>query len=432
MVQLGGSRSRPVVWAAVALVALAAAGCAPAATSSSPAASANEPGTTTAAPRRSDAPTGNLTSAPTSEPTSRPTYGPPGKFVPTGSMTMGRDSATATLLLDGRVLIAGGSGYDAARSAELYDPTTGRFSQTGSMTRGHEVGTATLLLDGRVLIVGDWEYVSRTNRLESASADLYDPKTGTFTRTGSLPASRHFHTATRLLDGRVLIAGGETPSEGMGTATSELYDPKTATFSPTGSMTTPRIFHTATLLHDGRVLMAGGNGDSSAEIYDPVTGTFSSTGSMEIDRDHTATLLRDGRVLVVGDVGAELYDPATGTFSPTGPMLRSRLGSDPIGSPITAPLLSDGRVLVLDASFDVSSNEVVSAELYDPVTGTFSQAGPMNQGRFGFTDTLLSDGRVLFAGDRLPFVCAMVCPSLSPSEAAAINADRSSAELYVP
>jgi hypothetical protein len=431
MIQLGGSRSRAVVWAAVALVALAAAGCATPATPSAPGNSATASGRTSA-PSPSIQPTVYPTSAPSLGPTSRPTYAQPGKFVPTGSMTMGRDSATGTLLLDGRVLIAGGSGYDAARSAELYDPTTGRFSKTGSMTRGHEVGTATLLLDGRVLIVGGWEYLSRTNRPESASADLYDPKTGTFTRTGSLPASRHFHTATRLLDGRVLMAGGETPSEGMGTATSELYDPKTGTFSPTGSMTAPRIFHTATLLRDGRVLMAGGNGYTSAEVYDPATGTFHSTGSMEIDRDHTATLLRDGRVLVVGDVAAELYDPATGTFIPTGPMLHSRLGSGPIGSPVTAPLLSDGRVLVPDVTFDASSNGVESAEQYDPVTGTFSQAGPMNQGRFGFTDTLLSDGRVLFAGDSVPFVCAMACPSLSPSEAAAINADRSSAELYVP
>ena len=350
-------------------------------------------------------------------------------------MTIGRDSATATLLLDGRVLIAGGEGYDAARSAELYDPKTSTFSKTGSMAKGHNVGTATLLLDGRVLIVGGWEYVSPTDRPESASADLYDPKTGAFTQTGSLPAARHFHTATRLLDGRVLITGGETPTDGSGTARAELYDPKTGTFSPTGSMTVGRIFHTATLLRDGRVLVAGGNRNTSAEIYDPATGTFQPTGSMEIDGDHTATLLNDGRVLLVGGKekggvtypAADLYDPATGKFSPTGAPLQSCLCSGPIGSPVTAPLLNDGRVLVPDQHFDASSNEVDSAELYDPVKGTFSETGPMNQTHFGFTDTLLSDGRVLFAGDTGP-VCAMVCPTLSPSEAAM----RASAELYVP
>jgi hypothetical protein len=349
-------------------------------------------------------------------------------------MTIGRDSAAATLLLDGRVLIAGGEGYEVARSAELYDPTTGTFSKTGSMARGHEVGTATLLLDGRVLLVGGWEYISSTNRTESASADLYDPKSGTFSQTGSLPAARHFQTATRLLDGRVLVAGGETPSEGMGTATAELYDPNTGTFSPTGSMTRPRIFHTATLLSDGRVLMAGGNGDTSAEIYDPATGKFHSTGSMKIDGDHTATLLRDGRVLLVGDAAVELYNPATGKFSPTGPMRHSPLTSGPIGSPVTAPLLNDGRVLVLDTSFDASSREVDSAELYDPVTGTFSQAGPMGKRHFGSTDTLLADGRVLVAGDQGP-VCMMVCPSSAASAAsaaAAAAAARASAELYVP
>ena len=346
-------------------------------------------------------------------------------------MTMGRDSATATLLLDGRVLIAGGDGYDEARSAELYDPRTGTFSKTGSMTRGHEVGTATLLLDGRVLIVGGWEYLSSTNRVESASADLYDPKTGTFTRTGSLPAARHFHTSTRLVDGRVLIAGGETPNDPpgdwSGTATAELYDPRTGSFGPTGSMTAGRIFHTATLLRDGRVLLAGGNGDTSAEIYDPTNGTFSSTGSMEIYDEHTATLLNDGRVLIVGGrlvadgftyPAADVYDPTTGKFSKTGPMKNDCNCSGPIGGAVTAPLLSDGRVLVPDSE---------SAELYDPVKGTFSQVGPMKTNRSGFTDTLLADGRVLFAGDEPP-MCAMVCPTMSPSEAAAT----ASAELYVP
>jgi len=405
-----------VAWAAVALIALVAGGCATgSATASGPASVESE---------RSVAPTSYLTLASTSVMTSAPTYAPPGKFVPTGSMTMGRDSASATLLLDVRVLVAGGEGYEAALSAELYDPKTGTFSKTGSMTRGHEVGTATLLQDGRVLVVGGWEYVNPTDRQESGSADLYDAKTGTFTSTGPLPAARHFHTATRLLDGRVLIAGGETPSEGMGTATAELYDPKTGTFSPTGSMTRARIFHTATLLSDGRVLIAGGNFDNSAEIYDPATGTFHATGSMGFSQmaDHVSTLLNDGRVLVVSGQAAELYDPSTGKFSPTGAPLNYCFCSGPIGTPVTAPLLSDGRVLVPDQG---------SAELYDPITGTFSQVGPMNSPHYGFTDTLLSDGRVLFAGDEGP-ICAMGCPSLSPSAAASVLADRSAAELYIP
>jgi WD40 repeat protein len=346
-------------------------------------------------------------------------------------MTVGRDSHTATLLQNGRVLIAGRGGYDAARSAELYDPTTGTFSRTGSMTVGRDSQTATLLQNGRVLMVGGWESTSQTNRVESASAELYDPQTGTFTPTASLPEARHFHTATRLLDGRVLVTGGETPVEGMGTATAELYDPSTGKFSPTGSMTRGRIFHTATLLRDGRVLIAGGNSDSTAELYDPGTGTFSATGSMtHVNQEHVATLLSDGRVLVAGRgtdpsgrSQAELYDPTSGAFSPTGSMSNSCACMGPIGSPGSAPLLSNGRVLVVDGGG--------SAELYDPASGTFSPTGSLRGDRQGFTTTLLVDGRVLVAGDTGPLY-AGPAPSLSPAEIAAIDADRSSAELYVP
>ena len=428
--------------AAVVLIAISASGCFGGSSSPSTGIS-NSPAVASAwqsSPVPTQSPTTLPTAGPTVVPTPAPTYGPPGKFVSTGSMTIGRDSHTATLLLDGRVLIVGGEGYDEARSAELYDPKTGKFSRTGSMAVGHEVATATLLLDGRVLIVGGWEYTDRNHRVESASAELYDPRTGSFARTGSMAAPRHFQTATRLLDGRVLVAGGEIGGDYQASVTAELYDPATGKFTPTGSMTAPRIFHTATLLRDGRVLIAGGNGDSSAELYDPATGTFSQTGSMTIiNHEHVATLLSDGRVLVAGggDRGgltypsAELYDPGTGIFSPTGSMINDCNCLGGIGSPSSAPLLADGRVLVPDLMGEASSNLIGSAELYDPATGTFSQAGPMSRYRVGFTDTLLADGRVLFAGNQ-GYVRMMGAATLTPRENAANDADRASAELYVP
>jgi hypothetical protein len=362
-----------------------------------------------------------------------PSRRPPGKFVATGSMTVGRDSHTATLLLGGRVLIAGGSGSDAARSAELYDPVTGTFKKAGSLNHGRVDHTATLLKDGRVLIAGGIGWADGRDTDGLAFAELYDPATGKFSPTGSMTEPRVFQTATLLLDGRVLITGGR---DGEPVATAELYDPSTGTFSAVGRMTRARMFHTATLLQDGRVLIAGGIGDSSAELYDPATRTFSPTGPMAtINGFHVATLLADGRVLVAGvEVGgftyprADIYDPRTGTFSQTGSMVHSCNCS---GSPSYAPLLGDGRVLVLDEWLGPSSDMVGSAELFDPSTGTFSQAGTMSRDRFGMTTTLLADGRVLFAGDR-GAVVAGGSPTLSPEAAKANEADRASAELYVP
>jgi hypothetical protein len=145
------------------------------------------------------------------------------------------------------------------------------------------------------------------------------------------------HTATPLQDGRVLMTTGTASMEsGSFQSSAEIFDPTTGTFSPTGSMPHRPGRQTAVLLADGRVLIAGGNEVGSrslvsAELYDPSTGTYSLTGSMAAARTgHTATLLSDGRVLVTGGTGAgwhfvgpfsasaEIYDPATGTFGPAG------------------------------------------------------------------------------------------------------------------
>ena len=282
-----------------------------------------------------------------------------------------RDFHTATLLPDGRVLIAGGNNWDlmtVAASAELYDPATGTFSPTGSMTAARAAHTATLLADGRVLVTGG-EYLEGTNWGYLSSAELYDPKTGKFSPTGPMGSARWRHSATLLSDGRVLITGGYAGSTLL--ASAELYDPKTGIFSPTGSMAAALGDHTATALSDGRVLIVGT--DASAELYDPKTGIFSPTGSMGTAQDgHTATQLSDGRVLIVGvDAIAELYDPATGTFSPTGSMTTAR-------RLYTATLLSDGRVLVAGGSTGVElGGDLASAELYDPKTGTFSLTGSL-------------------------------------------------------
>jgi hypothetical protein len=297
----------------------------------------------------------------------------------TGSMKGNCIFCTATTLPDGRVLIAGGqasSGVPA--SAELYDPKTGTFSRTGSMTTARVHQTATLLSDGSVLIAGGLSTPDCTpsSCKPLATAELYDPKTGTFSPTGSMTTARTGDTATTLSDGHVMIAGG-TDSTGKPLASAELYDPETGTFSPTGSMTTARTADTATVLSDGSVLIAGGADSSailaSAELYDPKTGTFSPTGSMTTARsDHRAVALSDGSVLIAGGLSttnctagsctvlasAELYDPKTGTFSPTGSMTTAR-GLQ------AATALSDGRVLIV-GGIDPKTGPLASAELYQP------------------------------------------------------------------
>jgi len=305
-----------------------------------------------------------------------------GTFVPTGSLNTGRSSHTATLLNNGKVLVAGGTDSSNAHlaSAELYDPATETFTLTGSMNTPRIGHTATLLNDGMVLVAG--------GDSAGVTAELYDPTTGTFTSTGSMNTGRYaLFTATLLNNGKVLIAGGQNAGA-VQVASAELYDPATGTFTTTGSMNTARWGHTATSLKNGKVLVSGGysSGENTAELYDPATGIFTPTGSMNQGRlNAAATLLNNGMVLVAGGGGptAELYNAATGTFTFTGSMSYSR-------SLFTATLLNNGMVLVAG---------VAPAELYDPATGTFTLlAGSLSTATESHTATLLNTGMVLVAG----------------------------------
>jgi hypothetical protein len=195
-----------------------------------------------------------------------------GIFAQTGSMAMARVSHTATLLSNGKVLLTGGVQGTGATlkvlaEAELYDPSNGSFLPTlGSMATARQSHTASLLTDGKVLVTGGMD---NNAGHAVATAELFDPTTQLFTATkGSMETARAFQTATVLKDGTVLVTGGDSGTGPL--ATAEVYDPTAGTFSPTGDMETPRESHTATLLPTGKVLVTGGTSSAAlatAELY---------------------------------------------------------------------------------------------------------------------------------------------------------------------
>jgi N-acetylneuraminic acid mutarotase len=219
-----------------------------------------------------------------------------------------------------------------------------------------------------------------------------------------MSTARYQHTATFLANGKVLVAGGQGDYPAL-FATAELYDPAAGTWTPTGSMSTNRYGHTATLLTNGKVLVTGGLSFSgwlsSSEIYDPVTGSWTTTGPLAAAREyHTATLLPDGKVLVAGGLtgptnsvtisSAELYNPISGTWTTTGSMTTNRYAH-------TATLLPNGKVLAVGGN-NLGVGFHRTAELYDPLLGTWTATGSMLNYRFQHTATLLPNGRVLASG----------------------------------
>lgn len=350
----------------------------------------------TIGPASSASPAPSASATPSAAPTRTPGSG--GVFFQTGSMLSGRgDYAASTLLADGRVLVTGRYSEPADPTTEIYDPKSGLWSEGSSMVYGRFGHTATLLQNGKVLIAGC---------TTSKKAELYDPATGKFKVTGTTRVLTCYQTAVLLADGRVLIAGGA--NNGTYLKSAEIYDPATGTFSTTGSMNEARADARAVLLPDGRVLIAGGDRGSnimdamflgSAEIYDPATGKFTPTGSMKDKRTlFCAMLLADGKVLVAGGArfydgeiveAAETYDPATGRFTPLDSLAGA--GGNELDD-MWAVLLHDGRVL-----FSGSADGGVRSILYDPTSGKLSLTAALPDGG-SMPPVVLRDGRVLIPG----------------------------------
>ncbi|AUX45251.1 uncharacterized protein SOCE26_067320 [Sorangium cellulosum] len=324
-------------------------------------------------------------------------------------MTIEREQHSATVLHDGRVLVAGGShvgesgGATALSSAEVFDPGTGRWTAVPSMRATRKDHTATLLHDGRVLVIGGF------NEDEALrSAELFDPGTNDWTTTPPMTSPRQNHTATLLPSGDVLVVGGlQVPLGGAPDVAlnAEVFDPRSQAWTQTAPLNVARASHTASLLPDGRVLVAGGQGLgdgskglASVELFDPGPGTWTLAEPMYRARiSHIAELLRSGELLVAGGeyrqerhTSAELFNPAS--------MMWTRVGSLGTGrSNSGSAVLSDGRVVVA-GGMDDERSVTATTEIFDPDTWTWSATAPLNTARLECPLVALKEGRLLAAG----------------------------------
>lgn len=323
----------------------------------------------------------------------------------TGSLNTARTRHTATLLANGKVLVVGGLTVanpccQTAGSAELYDPVTGRWAAISSPITSRYGHIAVRLMNGKVLIAGG---TNDKFGLE-ASAEIYDPVLGIWSAASNLNVARDSAQATLLADGRVLITGGGAlVSTGLADK-AEVYNPLTNDWIFAGTMKKGRVLHSIALLPDGKVLVAGGLADSilrTSEIYDPATNTWTLTGELTIpSANRPITLLTSGKVLIAGGVNSsespvnrtELYDPSTGQWNMTGSLTTPRALH-------SLTLLPNGKVLAVGGS-PGGSTTLNTAELYDPVTEIWTPTAALGVARLSHTATLLPNGKVLVAGGR--------------------------------
>ena len=263
--------------------------------------------------------------------------------------------------------------------------------------------TATRLADGRILIAGGSQFPNA----QLAKTEIFDPLNGQLTQAAALHSARHDHSATLLPDGRVLVVGGYNRPQQLDDA--EVYDPAADTWTVVSPLFSHGVNHTATLLKDGRVLVVGGCTGSGVctervEIFSPETSTWTEAMPLPGDRaSHTAQLLDDGRVLIAGGGSstgepaggdALLYDPQANTWAAAGTMVKPRHFSQSVRL-LNGTVLVAGGVII---SSDAAPQATASVEIYDPASNTWAAAAPLSQPRYAFVLALLPQGQVLAVG----------------------------------
>lgn len=330
------------------------------------------------------------------------------------------DYHTATLLQDGTVLVVGGVGFNGVhKQSDRYLPQERRFVPGPSLNTGRMQHAATLLPSGKLLVSGGYDITAPGTQFDPVfkSTEIYDPASAKFSAGPDMWFPRRSHVATLLKDGRVLITGGiQLRGNGFGASgNTEIYDPVANQFVMGQRLIeSGRWLHTATLLRDGRVLIAGGRSNNcssncpifslnSAEIFDPSTGLFTTTGTLNIGRfGHSATLLPDGRVMILGgttteEIGpsqqvqtAEVYDPTTGEFH--------FLGYTALGRGLHALVqLNNGRYLLV-GGYNQNDSPTGTTEFFDAAARDAMPGPDMNDWRIRATAVQLKSGEVLIVG----------------------------------
>ena len=343
------------------------------------------------------------------EAASTPTPIPIGGWVAAAALNQARAGHSAVLLLDGRVLVAGGNGSEATLdSVEIYDHENDSWSMAAPMNTPRVNARAVALGDGQVLVTGG------ENNIEGdlASAEIYDPALDQWQPLPSMAARRSRHTATLMADGRVLVSGGFDGESypDLLTDSAEIFDPETnswefiAPLPPDIINGGTRAWHGAVPFGDNGVLVVGGIGFGSGGLPDlNTTFAFDVAEGKWIERSplfsarrgHTTALLDDGRIVAVGGQGpqplAEIYDPEEDIWLGGGANLQRRQNHEAVALP-------DQRVLITGGWGGPNVGQLASAEILDLDSATWEAAAPMENERSGHSMTVLPDGRVLVVG----------------------------------